>query len=86
MTEAAERVRACVLAAVEDVTGRSRQEVRPADRLLADLRMDADDFSYLFVPGLEKQLGVITSQDDWDGVVTVQDAIDVFVRKVDGQR
>jgi acyl carrier protein len=53
---------------------------------VGDLRLDSDDLSFVFVPLLEKQLGVKIPVREWDHVYTVQDAIDLFVRYRTGGR
>jgi len=71
-----------VLESVEDVTGIERSQIRRTDRLVHDLKMDGDGFSFVFVPDVEKALGVTTTQDQWDCASTIQDAIDVFAAAV----
>jgi acyl carrier protein len=71
---------------IEDLTGRRREDVHPEHRLLKDLKMDSDDFGFEFVPEIERALGVKTVQTDWETVETVQEAIDVFVRRLPNQR
>ena len=62
------------------------EEIKLEHTLAGDLRMDGDDFSYLFVPQLEKALGLKTSQEDWDHVTTVGDVIKMLERKVNDRR
>ena len=50
--------------------------------LLWDLRIDEDDFSYVFVPALEKELGIKTSPTDWAGIRTVRDVVEMLLKKV----
>ena len=59
-------------------------EIRPEHWLLRDIRMDEDDFSYIFVPQLERLLGVKTRPSDWDAVYTVRDVVELFERKLSG--
>lgn len=68
-----------VLSALKDIAGPERP-VRHMDPLLDVI--DGDDFSFDFVPDLEKRLGVRTTQKEWDRVLTVQHAIDVFANAV----
>jgi acyl carrier protein len=59
------------------------EEIRLDHTLLGDVKMDGDDFSYLFVPGLEKSLGMKLPQSDWAGVRTVGDVIQMVRRKTE---
>jgi hypothetical protein len=68
-----------VLSALKDIAGPERP-VRHMDPLLDVI--DGDEFSFDFVPDLEKRLGVRTTQKEWDRVLTVQHAIDVFANAV----
>jgi hypothetical protein len=76
--EPANRVEQLVLEGIVDVTRTNRGEINRTDRILEDLRMDGDDFSLVFVPAIESQLGVKTKPADWTNAYTVQDVIDVF--------
>jgi hypothetical protein len=80
MTLSLKVIEDAVLASLEDLTGRKRDLIKREDRLRADLRLDGDDFSFVFVPAIERQVGVTTSPIAWRGAVTVQDAIDIFAR------
>lgn len=62
----------------------SRGDIRPEHRLLEDIDMDGDDFSYLFVPALEKALAIKTKPSDWNGVRTVDDVVALLQSKVSG--
>jgi hypothetical protein len=68
-----------VLASIEDITGVPIDRIRLNDALLRDLKMDGDDFTFVFVPGLEKVLGIKTDPSVWSQVYTVQQAIHVFL-------
>ena len=57
-------------------------DMRPEHTLLGDIGMDGDDFSYSFVPGLEKALGIRTSQSDWSGVLTIRDVVLMLQNKI----
>jgi acyl carrier protein len=63
---------------LEDLTGTPRNQIKLSDRLRADLKLDGDDFTFVLVPQVEKELGVKTSPTAWRNVFTVQEAIDVF--------
>lgn len=47
-----------VLASLEDVTGAPRERIHDDAALLRDLNMTGDDFTFVFVPNVEKALGV----------------------------
>lgn len=70
-----------VLRRLEELTDVPVSRIRPTDQMVRDLQLDGDDFSFCFVPPLERSLGVRTTQADWDNALTVQDAVDVFVRR-----
>ena len=61
-----------------------REDIRPDHRLMRDLEMDEDDFSFVFVPRLEKTLGVKTSPADWETVSTIGDVVEVFQKRMAG--
>lgn len=66
---------------LEDLTNIPRDRIQDGNDLVRDLRLDGDDFSYEFVPRLEKHFGVVTTQADWDGVRTVADAIELIAQR-----
>lgn len=78
-----EEVERVVFDSLEDILMIPQYRIQRTDLLLRDLKLDGDDFSFLFVPNLEKVLQVKTTQEEWDKVYTVQDAIDVFTRAVE---
>ena len=57
-------------------------DMLPEHTLLGDIDMDGDDFTFEFVPTLEKALRIKTLQSDWDEVRTVRDAVVMLQRKV----
>jgi hypothetical protein len=67
-----------VLRHLEEITKIPRGEIRPTDRIVRDLRADSDDLSFLFIPNVERELGVGVKHDVWRRVVTVQDAVDAL--------
>ncbi|MBK7908182.1 MAG: hypothetical protein IPJ78_16685 [Gemmatimonadetes bacterium] len=67
---------------IAELTRFVAEDVRVDHRLRDDLRMDEDDFSFLFVPGLERALGMALPQDDWQGVRTVGEVIRMIELKV----
>lgn len=68
-----------VRAVIEDLTGTPANQIEIGDRLVEDLKIDGDDFTFVFVPTIEKALGVRTNASAWWHVSTVQDAIDTFL-------
>lgn len=72
------RVTNAVLDALQDITGVPSEQIRMNDRLVGDLRMNGDDFTFVFVPRIEQSLGIVTNPEAWQEVSTVQDAIKIF--------
>lgn len=72
-------VERAVLESIHDITGTPIERIRLTHTLVQDLRMDGDDFTFVFVPGVEKVLGLKTDARAWSQVRTVQQAIDVFL-------
>ena len=70
-----------VISHVSELSKLRPDAIRLEDTLLGDVKMDGDDFSYLFVPGLEKSLGVKLPPSDWVGVRTVADVIQLLRQK-----
>lgn len=62
-----------------------KADIRPEHTLFGDLAIDGDDFSFEFVPALEKALEIKTRQSDWDTVRTVRDAVAMLQKMVAGQ-
>lgn len=48
--------------------------------LTRDLKIDSDDLSFLFVPKLERRLGVKIPVEEWSSVGTVRDAVNLLRR------
>jgi len=78
MRDATDRINVVVREVLEDITGASAETIRPRDRLVDDLKATGDDLSFVFVPAVERQLGVHVPQDAWRRVFTVQDAVEVL--------
>lgn len=68
-----------VLESLEDLTERPSNRIRLKDRLVSDLGLDGDDFSFVFVPGLEQALGIRTDPLAWEHLVTVGQVIEYLV-------
>lgn len=58
------------------------EEILLDHTLLGDIRLDEDDFSFLFVPELEAAIGRELPQADWNEVRTVGDVIRMIERKL----
>jgi acyl carrier protein len=71
-----------VLSAAAEHSRIPRDQMRPEHRLLEDVEMDGDEFSYLFVPALEKAMNIKTTPTDWRGVRTILDVVDMLQDKV----
>jgi hypothetical protein len=56
-----DRIEDLVLTGMEDITGVLRDRIQRTDRMLQDLRIDTDAFSFVFVPSVEKALGIKTT-------------------------
>jgi acyl carrier protein len=57
---------------LEDILRRPKETFRMMDHLHRDLKMDSDDFSFLFVPMVSKRLRVSIPVSEWgatDGTV-----------------
>lgn len=78
MTEPADRVEVVVRRYLEDITKIPSGRILLSDRLVDDLNADGDDLSFLFIPGVEGELGVKVAHHVWMTVFTVQDAIDAL--------
>ncbi|MGQ0766960.1 MAG: hypothetical protein ACT4OZ_15025 [Gemmatimonadota bacterium] len=85
MSNEAESIREAVLDCLADVVDVPKSQMRDSDRLIVELRIDGDEFSFVFVPELERRLGVKTSQDIWDRATTVGSIIHEM-EKLCGQR
>jgi hypothetical protein len=71
-------VESAVFAVLKDLAV-PMHKMRQRNIPLLDL-ITGDDASFVFIPDVEKLLGVETTQGDWDEVHTVADAIGVFTR------
>jgi hypothetical protein len=66
---------------LKDILRRPKETFRMVDHLHRDLKMDPDDFSFLFVPMVSKRLKVSIPVSDWgatDG--TVSGMVDLIAR------
>ena len=71
-----------VFAAIEDLSQRHRSQIDPSASLVQDLQITGDDVTFVFVPEVERALGVKIQPETWRQVRTVQDAIDLLTNGV----
>lgn len=71
-----------VTAAAAEFSLMPQADMLPEHTLFGDIDMDGDDFTFEFVPTLEKTLRIKTLQSDWDEVRTVRDAVVMLQRKM----
>ncbi|HEX2205846.1 MAG TPA: hypothetical protein VHG91_21205 [Longimicrobium sp.] len=69
-----------VFASLEDLSVPPHKYRDPSVRLLE--LISGDEASFIFIPDIDKALGVVTPQKEWDNAYTLQDAIDLYVRAV----
>lgn len=62
------KIEQLVLATLEDLTGRKLCERDLDSDLAKDLRITSDDLSFVFVPNLEKSLGIRVPTRAWDHI------------------
>lgn len=75
MTLHADEVENVVMEQLEDILLAPRARIGPSDDLIRDLRVDDDDLTFVFIPGVERALGVRLPHDVWSTVYTVQGAV-----------
>lgn len=73
-----ERIEVVVRNSIGDITGRDPDEIKASATLLGDLGILSDDLSLVFVPTVEKTLGVKVDPVIWRSVSTVAEAISAF--------
>jgi hypothetical protein len=76
-------VREAVADVLEQILGRDRSSFGFDDRLVRDLCISSDDLSFMFVPELERRLGVKVNVSDWRNVHTGRDACELLGRYVE---
>ena len=67
-----------VLRHLEEILLIPRDQISLSDDLIRDLKADGDDLSFLFIPGVQRELGVSVAHHVWRKVFTVQDAVDTL--------
>lgn len=70
------RVRFAVEAKLREILCNRNAEIRGQDRFIADLKVDSDDLSFIFIPELESELGVSLPQETWSKVESVDDVVE----------
>ena len=75
-----ETITSVVLHHVSDVTLIPPGGLKFTDRVVADLRVDGDDISFLIAPGIERDLGIVLSDAEWQQMRTIGDIIDAFTK------
>jgi acyl carrier protein len=73
-----------VISNIAELSRMKQADIRLEHTLVGDIKMDGDEFSFVFVPALEKALRIRTSQSDWDGVRSVGDIVEMLQRKPAG--
>ncbi|HYG70399.1 MAG TPA: hypothetical protein VD838_22170, partial [Anaeromyxobacteraceae bacterium] len=73
-------IRARVRAVITRHSGRTTGELRPADRLLADLRIDDDALVFELAPEAEREAEFLASYEEWERIATVGDLEALAVR------
>jgi acyl carrier protein len=60
---------------IRDILGQPRRNIARDEYLIDNLRMDADDLSFEFVPAVENHFSIEISAEDWRRVHTVWDVV-----------
>ncbi|MEK7314462.1 MAG: acyl carrier protein [Deltaproteobacteria bacterium] len=70
-----EYIHETVVKILENVFLHPKEKLKLNDKIIEDLKMDSDDFSFLFVPMLEKATGIKVPVEKWAQVITIEDVI-----------
>lgn len=70
-----------VVAVISEVVGKPIASINPTHSLIGELTADSLDTAELVI-ALEDEFDIIIPDEEWERVVTVQDAIDVVNRYV----
>jgi acyl carrier protein len=76
--EPRDEIEAAVLRHLAEVTDVHPDRITRSDDVVRDLGADGDDLSFLFIPGIERDLGVTLSSTTWEHISTVQQVIDAL--------
>jgi acyl carrier protein len=79
-----EQITEMVLHVMERELAIPREKISLTDRFVADLQIDSDDLSLLFVPALQREIAVEIPIEAWREVYSVQDAVDLLARYESG--
>jgi acyl carrier protein len=71
-------IEAIVRRHLEDITRIPRATIRGSDRIGRDLGADSDDLSFVFIPAVERELGVTVRHEMWRNIYTVQEACEAL--------
>ncbi len=78
---------AAVRTVLGEILGMPPDRIAPRDRIIGDLGLDRDlEFNDLFLPGLERLLGIAVDKSGWENVVTVGDAVSLLRHQRDQGR
>jgi hypothetical protein len=77
MTKSKTEIQEIILQRLSELTRLPSGRIRLSDRVVEDLRVDGDDLSFLFVPGVERAVGAWAPVEAWREVFTVGDIIDL---------
>lgn len=75
-----ELVECLVVEKVREILGRHDIKIDVNAYLVSDLNIASDDLSFVFVPDLERILNVSGTQEDWQNVHRVEDAIQLLLK------
>lgn len=78
MPESTSQIEVIVRQHLANITEVPGESICTSDRLVDDLDADGDDLSFLFIPGVEQELGVKVAPEVWKKVFTVQDVVAVL--------
>ena len=72
------RITEVVLRHLSEITLIDKDRIKLTDRVVQDLKADGDDLSFLFAPGVERDLQVVLTDKQWQEMRTVGDVIATF--------
>lgn len=75
MTGSDDRVSDVVLYHLTDVTGIPPERIHLTDRVVRDLKVTGDDIDFIFIPRVERDLGVTLKPHEWIAMRTVEEVI-----------
>ncbi len=72
LDELSKLVRQVVLSKLAEILKCPKDAISLDQRVVDDLRVDSDDLSFWFIPGVESSLGIDVPNKEWRGVSTVR--------------